>query len=593
MLSMTIKQKLYALGAIAILGIITLLFTSNHFVDKSNQLQQAIKLVGDLEIRLLNLRRNEKDFLLRSDAKYLSTFDKNVDIFVATENQLEAILDANDLPSSAQFRQDLLKYQKGFQTLVAASQTLGLSNEQGLLASYFTALDAVKQNADADQLLKLIEFNSATLKGDLQENLLAGISNTQTLTRAAKEVVNQRVVIGVAYNKGLLGDVRNLSHQVEEQFKSFSKALNEANATQEEEMGVVKQIITIGLLALLVVVILQISRSINNQVHALATTIKAISETNNIGLRSELKGNDELTMIGQQLNTLLEKIEQLIFSSQEKSSQLTSSTNNMHTELEGVIEQFHVQADHTSTMATSVQEMVATIGEISESTNIAVEGVQQAAKNAKSGRNVVESTVKNIDQLTGILANSQQSIGSLNGHVEKIGGAVEIIQGIAEQTNLLALNAAIEAARAGEQGRGFAVVADEVRALASRTHQSTEEITKVVSAIQSQMAKVVSDIDQCNEQGQETLHASEQLDSSLRQIINDMTNIQANSERIASAIEEQGVVMGQVSGSITELNTISENNMHSAQECLREVDLVSEQAHSMDSAVAQFKTRQR
>ncbi|POB71163.1 methyl-accepting chemotaxis protein, partial [Vibrio vulnificus] len=187
-----------------------------------------------------------------------------VDIFVATENQLEAILDGNDLPSSAQFRQDLLKYQKGFQTLVAASQTLGLSNEQGLLASYFTALNAVKQNADANQLLKLIEFNSATLKGDLQENLLAGISNTQTLTRAAKEVVNQRVVIGVAYNKGLLGDVRNLSHQVEEQFKSFSKALNEANATQEEEMGVVKQIITIGLLALLVVVILQISRSINN-----------------------------------------------------------------------------------------------------------------------------------------------------------------------------------------------------------------------------------------------------------------------------------------------------------------------------------------
>ncbi|MCG6296852.1 methyl-accepting chemotaxis protein [Vibrio vulnificus] len=591
---MTIKQKLYALGAIAILGIITLLFTSNHFVDKSNQLQQAIKLVGDLEIRLLNLRRNEKDFLLRSDAKYLSSFDKNVDIFVNTEKQLEAILDANDLPSSAQFRQDLLKYQKGFQTLVAASQTLGLSNEQGLLASYVTALDAVKQNADADQLLKLIEFNSATLKGDLQENLLAGLSNTQTLTRAAKEVVNQRVVIGVAYNKGLLGDVRNLSHQVEEQFKSFSKALNEANATQEEEMGVVKQIITLGVLALLVIVILQISRSINNQVHALATTIKAISETNNIGLRSELKGNDELTMIGQQLNTLLEKIEQLIFSSQEKSSQLTSSTNNMHTELEGVIEQFHVQADHTSTMATSVQEMVATIGEISESTNIAVEGVQQAAKNAESGRNVVESTVKNIDQLTGILANSQQSIGSLNGHVEKIGGAVEIIQGIAEQTNLLALNAAIEAARAGEQGRGFAVVADEVRGSGgAHCRQSTGEITKVVSAIQSQMAKVVSDIDQCNEQGQETLHASEQLDSSLRQIINDMTNIQANSERIASAIEEQGVVMGQVSGSITELNTISENNMHSAQECLREVDIVSEQAHSMDNAVAQFKTRQR
>lgn len=590
---MTIKQKLYALGAIAILGIITLLISSNHFVEKSNQLQQAIKLVGDLEIRLLNLRRNEKDFLLRSDAKYLTTFDKNVDTFLATETELAKILSANDLPSSAQFKQDLLQYQKGFQALVTRAQTLGLSDQQGLLAQYFTELNQVKESADAEQLLKLIDFNGATLQGELQLALLAGIDDTAALIHAAKQVADTRVVIGVAYNKGLLGDVRSLSHQVEQQFKSFSSALIEAKLAYEQEMALIKQVITAGLLLILVFAIVQISRSINNQVQALSTTIQSICETNNIGLRSALKGNDELVTIGKNFNVLLEKIEQLIFSSQEKSSQLTQSTNNMHGELEGVIQQFHVQSEHTATMATSVQEMVSTIAEISESTNVAVEGVQQATKNAESGRHVVESTVKNIDQLTRILANSQQSIGSLNGHVEKIGGAVEIIQGIAEQTNLLALNAAIEAARAGEQGRGFAVVADEVRALASRTHHSTEEITKVVADIQSQMAKVVSDIDQCNDQGQQTLHASEKLDASLKLIINDMLSIQANSERIASAIEEQGVVMSQVSGSITDLNQISDNNMHSAQKCLREVDLVSSQAHSMDSAVAQFKTRQR
>jgi methyl-accepting chemotaxis protein len=262
----------------------------------------------------------------------------------------------------------------------------------------------------------------------------------------------------------------------------------------------------------------------------------------------------------------------------------------MHGELESVISQFNVQADHTTTMATSVQEMVATINEISESTSVAVEGVQQAAGNAQNGRQVVKSTVDNIQQLSSTLGGSQESINSLDKHVDKIGDAVNIIQEIAEQTNLLALNAAIEAARAGEQGRGFAVVADEVRALASRTHQSTEEITKVVTDIQKQMSMVVADIIQCNEQGLNTLKSSESLDGSLAQIIDDMTNIQANSERIASAIEEQGIVMNQVSESITELNSISENNMHSAKQCLAEVDTVSSQAGEMDIAVAEFKT---
>ncbi|HHF0554391.1 TPA: methyl-accepting chemotaxis protein [Vibrio antiquarius] len=586
---MTIRQKLYFLGVIAILGIVALLGTSSHFANKSNELNHAIKLVGDLEIRLLNLRRNEKDFLLRSNDKYLNKFDANVDKFLNTEKELASILTSNELPSSQRFKQDLLAYQKGFQNLVSAYQLYGLDAKSGLLAAYEQALLEAKQRSDHQQLLALVRFDSAVKSGQFNSDLLVGLYAPE-LIKTGKLVAAQKQVVGVAYDQGLLGETRALSHAVEEQFETFSTALSSAAAKRDEQMSTIKQVITALILGVIFALIWQISRSINTRVNSLLGTIRSISETNNMGLRSDLKGKDELFDISHHLNDLLDKLEQLISGTQEKSAQLTASTDNMHRELEGVMEQFHTQTDHTASMATAVQQMVATIGEISESTSVAVEGVHQAANNAEQGRSVVETTVTNIGQLTSILSNSQQSIGSLNQHVDKIGGAVNIIQEIAEQTNLLALNAAIEAARAGEQGRGFAVVADEVRALASRTHQSTEEITRVVVDIQTQMSTVVADIDQCNDQGQQTLNASEKLDSSLQQIITDMHAIQGNSERIASAIEEQGIVMNQVSGSITELNAISENNMQSAQECLHEVNSVSAQAHDMDEAVAQFKT---
>ncbi|MGV1720742.1 methyl-accepting chemotaxis protein [Vibrio furnissii] len=586
---MNIKQKLYLLGFIAVMGILSLVITTTHFARQTNELSAAIGLVDKLEIRLLNMRRNEKDFLLRKDAKYLETFKDNSERFLTMEAELSVILNDHQLASSAALKSDLIKYKGGFEQLVNGYQVLGLSDKSGMWTNYHALLADASKGVDAEMLLALDTFDEAVKAGQMIESPVT--RQYPALAKAAQAIVQQEKQIGLAYNEGFLGNTRSLSHNVEEQFKTFSETLVSEAGKMRAELDLIKQIVTALVVLIIVAFIWQISRSINVQVQRLLTVMQKISSTNNIGLRADLKGRDELTSIGSYFNQLLDKFEELISGSQAKSHQLTSSTTSMHNELEEVINQFYVQADHTTMMATSVQEMVATIGEISESTNVAAEGVQQAVNNAENGRNVVESTLKNIDQLSSTLQSSQQSIASLNDHVEKIGGAVTIIQSIAEQTNLLALNAAIEASRAGEQGRGFAVVADEVRSLATRTHQSTEEITKVVSAIQSQMNLVISDIDQCNAQGQETLHASHQLDESLRQIIHDMSTIQANSERIASAIEEQGIVMNQVSGSIAELNTISENNMHSAQEVLSEVDSVSQQARQMDEAVSEFQTR--
>ncbi|ENM5746313.1 methyl-accepting chemotaxis protein [Vibrio mimicus] len=584
---MNIRNKLYTLGIIAVLGAIAIFFTTSQFAHTNDELNRAINQVDKLEVRLLNLRRNEKDFLLRSDAKYLDTFQKNSDLFLSLQTELDAIMHKYELGDSSALRTDLLEYKQGFEQLVKAYQTLGLDQESGLWKNYYQAMNQAKHQASAEELLALADFHQQVLAGSVNA---AALSQYSDLIKAAQAVVAQEKMIGLKYNEGLQGNTRAQSHDVEEMFKTFSKTLTQAVDEKQQTMGTIKLTVTVTVVLVILLGIFQISRSINMRVSQLLLVIQKIAESNDVSLRAELKGQDEITSVARYFNGLLDKFEQLISGSQTKSHQLYTSTSSMHNELEQVIEQFNVQSDHMGLMATSVQQMVSTISEISESTNVAVEGVNQAARNAEHGRGVVVTTVKNIDLLSSTLQKSQHSIASLNAFVEKIGGAVSIIQGIAEQTNLLALNAAIEAARAGEQGRGFAVVADEVRSLATRTHQSTEEITRVVTNIQSQMSQVVDDIDLCNNQGQETLNASRQLDESLQQILRDMNTIQDNSQRIAAAIEEQGSVMNHVSESISELNTISENNMRSAQQCLIEVDTVSSQAHAMDEAVAEFRT---
>ncbi|CAH6816101.1 Methyl-accepting chemotaxis protein [Vibrio chagasii] len=585
---MDIKKKLYSLGMFSIFGMVSLLFTTSQFADTTAQMSEAKQITKELEVRLLNLRRNEKDFLLRNDMKYLDKFDVNYNKFLASESQLNVVLNDLGLVNSTHLREDIETYHTSFVELVKATEVYGLTRDKGLLGQFHEVLDSMSATASAEQKVEFYLFNELIEKGTFDPSMLS--LSSSALLETAKQVVEQKKVIGLKHNEGLLGEARSGSHVIETQFKEFSAVLDQETQKEMDKLSLINNILCVTLLVSIILFSWLIVRSIIGKIESLLSVIRNIVDSNDVSIRSHLDGKDELSTLGQYFNQLLDQLEGLISASQSKSLQLTQSTSNMHDELESVIKQFEVQANHTSTMTTSVQEMVLTIGEISESTSVAAEGVHQAKVNADKGREVVVDTINNITQLSERLSSSQDSISSLNHHVDQIGDAVNIIQGIAEQTNLLALNAAIEAARAGEQGRGFAVVADEVRALASRTHQSTTEITSVVSAIQSQMQASMTEIGECNQQGQLTLKDSEELDASLQLILSDMQSIQGNSERIASAIEEQGAVMAQVSDSITELNTISNDNNASAQHCLIEVDKVAEQANDMDQAVAQFKT---
>ncbi|MGR5094305.1 methyl-accepting chemotaxis protein [Vibrio maritimus] len=580
---MKIKHQLIILGSLSLMAILAVLASSTYFARHAENLSSAMTQLGKLEVALLNLRRNEKDFLLRKDEKYLGKFNKNAALFLDQKRQLDQTLSEAGVNLPNPLEQELASYRDTFTHLVTAYKQLGLSQQSGLLGQFMTELD---KQIMSQPSVALVELERAVLSGS---ELTVAPTGITYLDQISAEVLEQRSTIGFKYNQGLLGDTRSRSHSIETDFEAFNQTMVTALDEAVESLTTIKWTVSIGLILAIIALIVTILRSISRDVDLLQTSISRIAQDNDLTHRVSVNGNNEIASIGQAVNLLIDSFKHLIADTQQQSSQLKNSSASMSAELQNVVEQLHNQSDHTNSMATAVQQMVTTIDEISQTTHHAADVVNQASSNSEQSRQFVDDTVSNIQSLSAVLAESNNEIRSLNDHVGKIGGAVHIIQDIAEQTNLLALNAAIEAARAGEQGRGFAVVADEVRALASRTHQSTEEITNLVSAIQSQMTTVVDDIEQCNTQGAETLSASAKLDTALQQISDDMTRIQSNSEQIAAAIEEQGIVMNQVGESITDLNQISTDNMNNATACIEEVQKVSNQTQHMDKAISVFK----
>ncbi len=305
--------------------------------------------------------------------------------------------------------------------------------------------------------------------------------------------------------------------------------------------------------------------------------------------RLDTSGRDELTDLARAFNQFVSKIQDIIKQVAGATARLHEGINRMASITEETNRGVKQQQSETDQVATAVNEMAATVQEVSRSATQAAEAAATADQQSNQGRNVVRKTIDVITGLAREVEKAAEAMQRLEGDSKNIGSVLDVIRGIAEQTNLLALNAAIEAARAGEHGRGFAVVADEVRTLAQRTQQSTQEIEEMIGNLQSAAMKTASMMEEGRARAQETVGQATNAGDALESIANAVAIITDMNSQIASAAEEQSAVAEEINRNVSNISQIAELSTEGAHQIAAASGDLRRLAEELDGLVGRFK----
>ena len=351
--------------------------------------------------------------------------------------------------------------------------------------------------------------------------------------------------------------------------------------------------IGIALLVILAVSILLawlVSRTVTGPIKAVVDTIRDIAQgEGDLTRRLPILGKNEIGELSEWFNTFIGKLHGIICQVSGSSLQLASSSLQLQQTTKQMIESIAQLSSQSTSLATAGEEMSATSGDIANNCHQAAGNAGGATRKANQGAAVVGQSIAVMTSIAERVQNAASTVDALGVRSEQIGAIIGTIEDIADQTNLLALNAAIEAARAGEQGRGFAVVADEVRALAERTTRATKEIGEMIKAIQKETKDAVTSMEQSVTQVEQgTSHASES-GRSLQEILDIINDVTEQISQIATAAEEQTATTREISSNVMNLNDLAKQNDHALHETAVAANDVSRQAEELRELVGQFR----
>ncbi|BCV26935.1 methyl-accepting chemotaxis protein [Shewanella algae] len=305
--------------------------------------------------------------------------------------------------------------------------------------------------------------------------------------------------------------------------------------------------------------------------------------------RLQVHGEDEIAQLGQAFNCFVDKLQHIIRDVTTATHEVQDASGSIHAQTQAIAAQLANHNNETDQVVTAITEMSSTAQEVAMNTTQVAEATHVASDEVAKAQECVDTSLTEISTLMAEINSAADHIQSLNEQSQKINSVLSVIGGIAEQTNLLALNAAIEAARAGEQGRGFAVVADEVRSLASRTQASTLEINEMLSELHRLVSQAVSAMEESQQSCHRSVESSRLISESLGAVTSSVTSINDMSTQIATAATEQSSVTEEINRNIYAIQEIVAELLHSSEDAARVSQTVSHSGDNLGKLVNQFR----